>query len=197
MPYDHLPWAGSADSGVRAAFTAESQANQSWAKMVTWHPDTMCSFSVVPDISYLVHTVTSGEVSNMIGVSGAPITAVGKMLVTGIDALGNAYTINVTNVQVVPSCPVALLGNHVQELGIRFIQNEETQWVNFGPIRVPARYKDLLLHSEFIVHGQSPTPVAGDRLPPLMTPLAWVVTSRSLNTMAASVAPLPHCRRIS
>ena len=127
----------------------------------------MCSFSVVPDISYL-HTVTSREVSNMIGVSGAPITAVGEMLVTGIDALGNAHTINVTNVQVVPSCPVALLGNHVQELGIRFIQNEETQWVNFGTIRVPAKYKDLLLHSEFIVHGQSPTPVVGDHLPPLM-----------------------------
>ena len=131
-------------------------------------PDTMCSFSVVPDISYLVHTVTSGEVSNMIGVSGAPITAVGKMLVTGIDALGNAYTINVTNVQVVPSCPVALLGNHVQELRIRFIQNEETQWVNFGPIRVPARYNGLLLHSEFVVHGQSPAPVAGEHRPPMM-----------------------------
>jgi hypothetical protein len=127
----------------------------------------MCPFPVVPDISHL-HTVTSREVSNMADVSGAPITAVGEMLVTGIDAPDNAHTTNVTNVLVVLSCTVALLGNHIQEPGIQFIQNEETQWVNFGPIRVPARYNDLLLHSEFVVHGQSPAPVAGEHLPPLM-----------------------------
>ena len=129
-----------------------------WSKIVTLHPDTMATYTVVPDVSYL-HKVTDRTQRSVKGVANATVTCVGEMLITAVDDSGNHSTVNLPDVHVCPSCPVALLGNHARDHGIYLLADRSGQFVDFGGALVPAVYQDMLLRMQVVVHSENPPPL--------------------------------------
>jgi len=85
------------------------------------------------------------------------------MYVSAISEDGQATTVDLTEVRVVPTCPLALLGNHARALNVFLHASSTEQSVEFNGVKVPARYNDnLLLETEVVVHSTTPPPLPED-----------------------------------
>ncbi len=108
----------------------------------------------------LLHTITKTVNEPVIGVSGAMATHVGEMYVSAVSPTGQVATINLSDVRVVPSCPIALLGNHARQANVFYESDRHTQKLDFNGISVPVRYTDnLLVEADVVIHSESPAPL--------------------------------------
>ena len=79
------------------------------------------------------------------------------MYVSAVSPTGEVATINLSDVRVVPSCPIALLSNHARQANVFYKSDRHTQQLDFNGINVPVRYTDnLLVEADVIIHSESP-----------------------------------------
>ena len=151
-------------SGTATGTTGE------WSKEILFRPDTMASYPVVNDVN-LLHTITSSQPGGCRGIGQATVTHVGKMYISAVDKDGNMRTVNLKEVQVIPTSPANLLGNYARHSDLYYLSDRNGQSMDFDGINIPVIMEKYLVHFAAVAHSAAipkitRKPVAVDDLMP-------------------------------
>ena len=141
-----------------------------WSKEILFRPDTMASYPVVNDVN-LLHTITSSQPGGCRGIGEAVVTHVGEMYISAADSEGNMRTVNLKEVQVIPTSPANLLGNYARHSDLYYLSDRNGQSMDFNGINIPVIMENYLVHFAAVAHSAAipkitRKPVAVDELMP-------------------------------